>query len=753
MGAMHSTVPLKPRAPEQPGARGRLLVLQVLVASLVVTLLGRLWFVQVLEGESYAREAQANRVREVIVPAVRGEILDIKGRPLVTNRPALVVTVNRSLLLSQEDDGTAVLARLASVLALDVDDIRQQITPCGGRVVPPCNAGSPYQPVAVAAFDPEEARALQTVLRLEEHRELFPGVQVVTQALRDYPAGSLGGHLLGYLGPISDAEREKDAYRGTPLDALIGRTGVEKTYDEQLRGRDGVDELEVDHVGTVTGQRGSRAPEAGGTLVLSIDAAVQRLAEKELEAAIAKARRTPARKSAGTYVADSGSVVVMEALTGRVVAMASYPAYSPASFVGGISTKEYAALTDERNGTPLLFRAIQSGYAPASTFKVVSAASAVMTGKATFSSVLPCPGVFAPTGQTNFEAANLGALSLRTAIVKSCDTNFYKFAFDDWRADGGIRPVPRPKDPMIAMARAFGLGERTGIDLPSESPGLIPTREWRRSYWESLKDDFCQGAKNPAFNAERRARNEDACKDGFRFRGGQATNFSIGQGETVVTPLQLAVAYAAIANGGTIVTPTLGRAVIAPDGSVTPIDPPSKGRVPVRSDVLAGLRDALVGVTREPGGTAYNTFRGSAVSAGGKTGTAQVNGKQDTSWFASFAPAESPSLVVVGMVAQGGTGATTAAPMVREIYEGIFGLDGRTAALPGGRLPATVPVLPDRAPSVGADAQAPSPPADVGDEAPATSPPAPSAAPARRPRGRTRRQVWRVRGARAAHRP
>ncbi len=680
----------------------RLFVLRVLVVAVLATLLGRLWFLQVHDGEAYAVAADSNRTRPVVTTAPRGEVLDASGRPLISNRTAMVVAVNRSLLRREPDGGDAVLARLSAVVGLPPDELRRRTTPCGerlpdGRVAGSadgCWAGSPYQPVPVAQYDTRDAAATRSVLAIEENREDFPGVTADLQAVRDYPRGTLAAHVLGYLQPISEEEVARPEYAGVQGSALIGRAGVEQVYEPQLRGVDGVEQLLVDKDGTVTGTASTTPPTPGSTLVLSIDAEVQAVAERELQAAVEAARQRPYYRGGGNVVADSGSVVVMEAKTGRVVALASYPSYDPTLFTGGISTEEYRALLDEANGQPLLFRATQGAYAPASTFKVISSAAAVMAGQVGFDDVTPCPGVFGPTRQSNFGDADLGALTLRTALVRSCDTNFYKLAYDAWLADGGLRPVAEPKDPMISMALAFGLDARTGVDLPSEGTGLVPTRQWRQEYWESLKDDFCAGAANPAFDAERRARNQDSCVDGFRFRGGQATNFAIGQGETLVTPLQLASVYATIANGGTIMTPRVGRALLPPGGGpAVEVAPQPKGTVPVSPEVLAALRDALHGAANEPGGTSYATFLGSGLDVAGKTGTGEVNGKQDTSWFASFAPYDDPELVVVGVVSQGGTGASTAAPMVREVYEGIYGLDGKPAALPGGRLPAALPVV------------------------------------------------------------
>jgi penicillin-binding protein 2 len=668
----------------------RLFVLRVLVATLLVTLFGRLVALQVVGGEQYAEAASANRVRPVVEAAPRGEVLDVRGTPLVRNRNALVVSVSRTTLLRQPDDGAAVLERLSGVLGRPAAELSQSITPCGGDVVPPCWRGSPYQPVPVAEYDASDAAGLRRVLRIEERREEFPGVRAEFEAVRDYPRGTLAAHLLGYLGPISPEETELPEYAGVASTALVGRAGVEATYERALRGRDGVTELLVDRTGSVAGTQSTTDPVPGDTLVLSIDSHVQNVAERALQGAIERARTLRARGSGRRLEADSGSVVVMEANTGRVVAMASYPSYDPSVFVGGASPAEYAELVDEERGAPLVFRAIQGAYAPASTFKVVSTVGAVQSGDYPLRGRYPCPGVYGPTGQRNFDSAALGFVDLHQALVKSCDTIFYKFAYEAWQRDGGNDPVEQPKDPMVRMAQAFGLGERTGVDLPSERRGTIADREYKQRLWEQTRDNRCKGAVNPELSPQRRHANEEYCEDGNRFRGGDATNFAIGQGDTLVTPLQLATVYAAVANGGKVLEPHVGRALVSPTGAVREIAPVVRRTVPADPELLEFVRDALAGVTK-PGGTAAGAFADAPYSVAGKTGTGEVAGKQDTSWFASFAPAEAPELVVVGMVSQGGTGGTVAAPMVRQVYDGIYGPGG----LPGGRLPGLPAVRPD----------------------------------------------------------
>jgi penicillin-binding protein 2 len=313
-------------------------------------------------------------------------------------------------------------------------------------------------------------------------------------------------------------------------------------------------------------------------------------------------------------------------------------------------------------------------------------------------------------------------MNLHEAIVVSCDTIFYRFAYEEWLRDGGIHPKKDPKDPMVHMARSYGFGAPTGIDLPSESSGRIPDRSWKKDFWELTKKSNCKAAKtgypqlertDPSRAAYLKAIATENCIDGYVLRAGDAANFAVGQGDVLVTPLQLARAYAAIANGGKLVVPQLAKAVIRPDGTVArEFDPPKAPRLPVDGKVLSYLRAALSDVPKR--GTAAGAFAGfdlNKVPVAGKTGTAEVFGKADTSWFASYAPANNPRFAVVVMVSQAGQGAQVAAPAVREIYEAIFGLAPQApdpgdpnnknqnqnkaleAALAGGKLPTKLPKI------------------------------------------------------------
>ena len=676
-------------APAAAGTR-RLAVLRFGVVALVAILLLRLWVLQVVDGQSLAAAAESNRVREVATNASRGEVLDASGRPLVRNRASLVVTVDRAVLSRETDDAeeAAVLGRLSEVLGRPADQLAAQLRLCGGGVTSPCWNGSPYQPVPVAEDVP-----LETALRITEHAEDFPGIDAGLQAVREYPNGTLAAHLLGYVAPISAEQLTDPAYEGYRQTDRVGRGGLEEVYDEDLRGETGVQRVAVDRFGVVEGVVGETAPEPGAHLVTSLDVGVQRVVEDALAKGVEKAG------------SEEAAAVVLEAKTGRVVAMASYPSYDPSVFVGGASSAEFAALTDEDAGVPLLNRAVQGQYPPASTWKVVSTAAAVSSGRASLRGRYGCPGSISigNTVKRNFRGIGQGVMNLRQALIKSCDTIFYRFAVDDWYADNRrVDAGEVPQESLQAMARAFGFGSPTGVDLPSEAPGRVTDRGFKQRRWDANKADYCRDAEAGYADVTDRSRRSfltrlarENCSDGWRYTAGEHANLAIGQGETVVTPLQLATAYAALVNGGKLYAPRLAKAVVSADGSeVREIPPAERATLPVDGEVLDYIREALSNVPQD--GTAAGAFSGfdfGALSVGGKTGTGEVFGKRDTAWFASFAPADDPEFVVVSMFPDAGQGGQVAAPVVRTIYEGIYGLGGQPAALPAGRLPEALPTV------------------------------------------------------------
>jgi penicillin-binding protein 2 len=682
----------------------RLAVIRILVVSLLLTLGARLYYLQVLDQDKLTQTANRQHTREVILAAPRGAVVDDRGRPLVTNRSSLVVTVNRAELQAEPDEGAAVLRRLSTLISVPADELAKRITPCARGVPRPCWNGSPYQPVPVVTDTTPNV-----VLTIEERQEDYPGVSAESQTLRQYPNGSLAAHSLGYVGPVNQDELDAARKAGRTdlnLNAQIGRAGLEKTYDPDLRGTDGVRYVTVDNRGTVLGTQRETSPQRGNTLVTSIDRDVQRIADKALSAEIAK-RRTQTDKFGQPYAAPSGAAVVMDPRTGRVIALSTTPTYDPTVFVGGISKTELARLTDENAGTPLVSRAVQGQFAPGSTFKLSSVSAEIMSGRSPLDGTYTCPGSLQVGNATkdNFEGKGIaGTIDLRIALAKSCDTIFYGFAQTDWYSDESkIDAGQKPAETLQRMARAFGFGSPPQIDLPAgeQTSGRIVDRAFKKARWDANKAQYCADAKRGYPEETDQTRRSfltrlaaENCSDGWRFQVGDAANLAIGQGETTVSPLQLATAYSALVNGGTLWEPRLGRAVLDPDGKVVrQIPSTARGKVPVSAGVLDYIRSSLAFTPANgaSGSVAFAGFPLDTVLVGGKTGTAEVFGKQDTSWFASWAPADKPAqYVVVAMIEQAGLGAQAAAPVARAIYEGIYGLNGQRAALPRGT-PAGLP--------------------------------------------------------------
>ncbi|MGJ5896992.1 penicillin-binding protein 2 [Streptomyces niveiscabiei] len=681
-----------PETGRTPRVQTRLVVIQILVLSLLATLGGRLWYLQIREGDEYAKEASGNHVQQVVQPAVRGSILDARGVPLADNETRLVVSASRTDLLKQKDDGKAVLAKLAGVLGMTPEEVQQKVRLCDAQTPQPCWNGSPYQPIPIT----DEATAKQA-LQIRERAEDFPGITAEPEAVRRYPGPgkSNTAQVLGYLSPVTDDEIQQAKDSDSPYlrSDQVGRSGLEREYDKELRGKAGVTRYEVDNLGRVIGQAEATPAQPGDNLVTSIDARVQRVAEYELNDAMKEARKQWDRNTNERYKADSGAVVVMEAKTGRIVAMASNPTYDPNAWVGGISAKDYQALTGKDSNYPLLNRAIQGQSAPGSTFKVISTAAAVEAGY-DFNGRYPCTSSYSVGGQVfkNFESENFGPISLGRALEVSCDTVFYGLAHREWQKDGGIKPK-NPNDYFFKAAHQFGLGKETGIDLPNEVTGRVPDRQWKQSYWKANKDAWCKQGKKGGSYVEQIA--YENCLEGNQMRAGDEINYSIGQGDTLVTPIQMATIYAAISNGGTLWNPTVGKAVISPDGkTTTEIKPQSHGKLPISKTTLAHMDEALAGVATE--GTAAWRFAQvgwpqAKIPMHAKTGTAEVYGKQTTSWFATY----TKDYAIVMTISQGGTGSGASGPAVRNIYDALYGVsDDGTITPKNALLPTPQKTLP-----------------------------------------------------------
>ncbi|MCX5437313.1 MULTISPECIES: penicillin-binding protein 2 [unclassified Streptomyces] len=673
-----------PETGRTPRVQIRLVVLQILVLSLLLTLGGRLWYLQIRNGAEYAKEASGNHVQQVVSPAVRGSILDARGVPIADNETRLVVSASRTDLMKMPDDGKAVLAKLAGVLGMKAGDVTEKVRLCDAKTPQPCWNGSPYQPIPIT----DEATPKQA-LQIRERSEDFPGITAEPEAVRRYagPGGSNTAQVLGYLSPVTDAEIEKAKDTSSPYlrSDQVGRSGLERTYDKELRGKAGVTRYEVDNLGRVIGRAKSDKAETGASVVTSIDARVQRVAEYQLNEAMKVARQQYDKITEENYKADSGAVVVMEAKTGRVVSMASAPTYDPNVWIGGISGKDYKKLTGKDSDYPLLNRAIQGQSAPGSTFKVISTAAAAEAGYK-WDGGYPCTSSYSVGNQVfkNFEGENFGPISLGRALEVSCDTVFYGLADREWKKDGGINPKKTPKDYFYKAAHQFGLGKTTGVDLPNEVTGRVPDRQWKQRFWKSNKDSWCRTGKKNGSYVEKIA--YENCLEGNKMREGDSINYSIGQGDTLLTPIQEAMIYGALANGGTEYVPTIGKAIVSADGkTVKEIKPQVKAKLPITKATLKGMNEALAGVVTR--GTAAWKFGGwpqDKIPLHAKTGTAEVYGKQTTSWLATY----SKDYTVIMTISQAGTGSGASGEAVRNIYNALYGvsadgsIDKKKALLP-----------------------------------------------------------------------
>jgi len=659
-------------------SRINLIIFQTLVFSLMFALFGRLFYLQILESDKYQDAAISIQSRDVVTPAVRGAITDINGVPMVVDLPGLVVSINRIELDKQQDKGVSVLSKVANLFGLEYSDIYQRTRLCGelprdNRAG--CWNGTRYQPIPLIGNASQDL-----ALRIMENADLYTGVEVQSVPIRSYPSleNENVAHVLGYVGAVTDEDLknpEVNYYRNE----VVGKSGLEVQYNQFLRGTPGVRTFLVNRKEVVTKQNKNIQAIAGNNLITNIDAKLQAGVEKSLAAAVQRAR-------ASGFRGDSGAAIVLEIKTGRVLAMASYPTYDPTIWQKGLTVKQAQDLFSEAKGVPALSRPLQGLFAPASTFKAISVVAAADAGYSLNTSY-NCPAFVEIGTRTfkNFGSVGAGRIPLDLGLAISCDSLWYQMAYDEWVRDGGLRPKSSPSDYFFKAAKAFSIGILTGIDLPSELKGRLPDRQWKQNWYEQNKDFYC--------NYKDRAKKADLtpylieiarenCLDGNKIRAGDAVNFSIGQGDTLVTPLRLAQIYAAIANDGVYYKPQVARAIVDVDGKIVKeFKPEIADTIKIEQSTWDFLHRGLRMVVTK--GTAAGVFAGFPVEVSGKTGTAQVFGrnpngspKDDTSWFAGYGPTADPQYAVVMMVSQGGFGASTSGLGVRNIFETLFGVTG-----------------------------------------------------------------------------
>ncbi|MGH9279537.1 MAG: penicillin-binding protein 2 [Acidimicrobiales bacterium] len=620
-------------------SRLRLGILAVVVMSLFATMLARLWYLQVMVAPDLRVEAQDNSVRLVATEAPRGRILDRNGKVLVDNRIVPTVTGDREVVADHPEVLDKLAAYLGNVTRADLqrrlEDVRF----------------SQFKPAPLA-----EDIGKEKVVYLREHQAEFPGIDVTQVAQRHYPHGSLAAHILGYVGEINDKELVPRRAAGYREGDSIGKSGTELAYESDLRGTPEVEKLLVDSQGRVLRSLGKQPAVPGHDVQLTVDLDIQQLAEESLRQAIDQAHGAWDNRQLKYFIAPGGAVVVEDPRDGAIVAMASYPTYDPAVFVNGISTALFSALQDPANNFPLNNRAIQGEYAPGSTFKLVTALAGLgrdVIGPGTTvrdtGSVQVGPQIF-----RNALSVAHGNVDLSRALAVSSDVYFYLLGE---KLNTSKRPYPIPE-----MARTMGYGTTTGIELPFELEGRVPDPESKQRLHESNPEAFPYG-------------------DWFT---GDNVNLSVGQGDLVVTPLQLANAYATFANGGTVWAPHVGGSIVDVVAQTsTPVAPRSTAKVELppgsRDAIMAGLERV---VTTEEG-TAYPAFVGFPLSTfrvAGKTGTAEVNTKQDTALFVGLGPVEDPRYVVTAVLEEAGFGSAAAAPVVRRVFDGIVGIAPRSVS-------------------------------------------------------------------------
>lgn len=644
---------------QDPRTRVRIAVIGMVVLSLFAVLVVRLYYLQVLAGQEFADRATRNHLRVVAEEGPRGRILDRNGKVLVANRTALAVGIRKKEWdRLTKPEIAAVKRRLAALLDIPLSAIERTLKD---------RRTSPYKAAIVAEDVPEE-----TIFEIRERQSEFPGIVAEMLPVRRYPNGALAAHVLGYVGETT--EQELAELQGYRLGDTIGRAGIERQYEEDLRGVTGLRKLEIDASGRVLRTIGEQQAKPGNDVMLSIDIEAQKVAERALEQGILRARGSVHSESRKRFQAPAGAAVVLDPNTGGVIAMASYPEFDPRRFVGGVDAAYYASLNDPENDRPLLNRATQAAYPPGSTYKPIIALAALASETGTVNGRYPCRTEF-QFGDRVFRnwRPRSGTISIGQSLIESCDTVYYNFARTWWlRERAQARAGDEVYEIMQDWARRFGLGSETGIDLPNEDDGRIPDRSFYRDDCYARPEEY-----RARYREGKSMKLTELCERTDLLRGGDAVNMSIGQGEILATPLQMATVYAALANGGRVVQPHLAAKVLRNDGTVARAIGTQVRQVvkDISGGALRYVRTALRNVPIS--GTAKTPFRGwpfSRIAVAAKTGSSEIAGKQPYSWFAAFAPANRPKYVVVAVVEEGGSGGQIAGPIVRRIMDALFDL-------------------------------------------------------------------------------
>ncbi len=664
------------RSPLTPQLALRVAIIGSFALAMFAIIFFRLWFLQVLSGNQYLAQARTNRVREISIAAPRGEILDSAGNVLVDSKPAIAVQISPPDLPRSGRARKRLYRRLAAVIGMSNARIKCPVDGRGVLRLEPiaCDVaqGVALLPYANVTIKADVSRYV--LYYLSERQSAFPGVTVQQIWLRSYPFHTLAAQLFGTVGRIScisrgNCELRERHYRGASPNDVVGQAGLEWYYDNYLRGVDGADRVQVNALGQFTGYLSQHKPIPGHNLKVSLDLSLQSAGQQALQQSIDANPPAPA-----------GAFVAMNPTNGQVYAMGSLPTFDPNLFVKPVPQSVYDQLNNASRGYPLFNRAIQSAYPTGSTFKGITSTAALQSGVWTLGDEYDDTGVYSQDGpgdlRHNAGNAADGVLDLTQAIMVSSDDFFYNLGrlMNSESPNGG---------PLQQWAHAYGIGRKTGIDLGGENAGILPSPRWRAG--RDRLEAACE--RHHHVPAAQLFTPGVTCgiADGRPWSVGDNENLAVGQGDLEATPLQLAVAYSAIENGGAVVRPHVGLEIDNADGTMLQkIDPPPARHLQIASQNLDAIRLGLHEAASEPGGTSADVFAGwpqDRYPVYGKTGTAQHSDQQDQAWYVCFVPDPVKPILVVVTVEQGGFGAQGAAPVARQILsQWFFGKRGQYIA-------------------------------------------------------------------------